>query len=332
MALTSGSSSLADDGSDRVGVVVVSYNSSAKLRPCIEHLQDDPRVSVVVVDNCSADGSVNVAAAVGADVLALDRNTGFAYACNRGAALFKESCAWLAFVNPDVGVSGKGLVRIGHEAPDAVCAMTPLIVEPDGKSSRVVARPDPTLGQVAARLLLTGRAEWKARRVFQSFQRARGRYFEAPVLSGACLLVRTSAFREVGGFEETYFLSIEDVDICWRLRARRARLLVDRSLVATHAQSTSSANIAEEARLLETARGEIQFFLLRKSRAAAVCVGVAHLAGCGVRRLGHVMAGHGDWGVESPLAAYRRLAGVIVLALRGKTGTELGRPAEPMFL
>ena len=59
-------------------------------------------------------------------------------------------------------------------------------------------------------------------------------------VSGACFLVRREAFEEVGGFDESYFMYAEDVDLCWRLGRAGWRVAYAPSAEVTHLQGRST--------------------------------------------------------------------------------------------
>jgi N-acetylglucosaminyl-diphospho-decaprenol L-rhamnosyltransferase len=59
-------------------------------------------------------------------------------------------------------------------------------------------------------------------------------------VSGACMLVRRSAFEAVGGFDEGYFMYVEDVDLCWRLARAGWRIGYEPSGRVVHALGASS--------------------------------------------------------------------------------------------
>ena len=59
-------------------------------------------------------------------------------------------------------------------------------------------------------------------------------------VSGACFLVRRSAFEEVGGFDEAYFMYAEDVDLCWRLGRAGWRVAYVPAAEVTHLQGVST--------------------------------------------------------------------------------------------
>ena len=70
--------------------------------------------------------------------------------------------------------------------------------------------------------------------------RATGGPVEADWVSGACFLVRRSAFEQVGGFDESYFMYAEDVDLCWRLRQHHWTAAYVPAAEVTHRQGVST--------------------------------------------------------------------------------------------
>jgi N-acetylglucosaminyl-diphospho-decaprenol L-rhamnosyltransferase len=313
-----------------VGVAVVSYNSADALSASLPLLIAEDGLELVVVDNASQDKSVLVAEASGAEIVRLDQNMGFAYGCNRGADALRDRCDWLAFVNPDVEISGRELLRLASEAPGDLVALTPNLVDHDGVPQRAVARPEPTVGQLALRFLLSARCEYKARRMYTSFRRQKDRYFDTPVLSGACLLVRADAFYEVGGFCEAYFFNVEDIDLTCRLRWAGGRIAVDRSLEVVHERGHSSS-VPEEARILEAVRAMFTFFALHRTRHETLAAGLAMVVGCVLRGLIRLVAGQSSYRVRSPAHAYLLLAGALIEAVRGQRPCP-GKIPRPMFV
>jgi N-acetylglucosaminyl-diphospho-decaprenol L-rhamnosyltransferase len=82
-------------------------------------------------------------------------------------------------------------------------------------------------------------------RFTRSYQRndldqASGGPVEVDWVSGACFLVRRSAFEQVGGFDESYFMYAEDVDLCWRLRQEDWSAAYVPAAEVTHRQGVST--------------------------------------------------------------------------------------------
>jgi N-acetylglucosaminyl-diphospho-decaprenol L-rhamnosyltransferase len=207
-----------------VSAVVVSYNCADLLRAALASLLGQEvagGLQVVVVDNASTDGSAAAAREAGAEVVALERNVGFAAANNVGARRARGEL--LLFANPDVeappGVVAE-LTEFLDKNPAAVAA-GPKLVGREGRLQRFCARKAPAALNLL--FLVSGLEESRWAGSPPAHRYYPGRYYErgpapAEALAGAFMLVRRSSFEEVGGFDEGYFLYSEDLDLCRRLR------------------------------------------------------------------------------------------------------------------
>lgn len=270
---------------NELGVVVVSHNSEALLSGCLGALRDDPHIEVLVVDNHSCDGSVEVATSCMAGAIPLSENTGFSFACNVGARAFADGCRWLAFVNPDVIVSGAELTRAARDAPVDIVAFSPMVLDPAGSPQADIARPEPSVWWTAARYLFSARVDVASRVVRRSLlvPRPGSRYIDVAVTSGGCLLVRREAFAAVGGFDEAYFLNMEDVDLCCRLRTHGGQIAVDAQVRAIHNKGTSSSTTTSDERMFECGRAEVLFFERNRPAWETVLIAASVTSGCIVR-------------------------------------------------
>lgn len=198
-----------------VSALVVTYNSAATLRECLDHLKG---VDVVVVDNCSTDDSVKIARSYpGVQVVESPQNVGLARALNLGAS--HRPGRDLLIINPDVSLTAATLDRLVYRlgTDPSLGVVAPQLVGVAGVH-QPTARSFPTVATILAR-----RSRWlhKHRRVAAAIERhlnvADGRAFW---LLGACLLVRREAWDEIGGMNEDYFLYFEDVDLSYRMNAK----------------------------------------------------------------------------------------------------------------
>lgn len=231
-------------GGRDVAVVVVNYESGPALGPCVAGLRSEGPAELVVVDNGSADGSLR---GLGhrfpdVEVLAPGRNLGYGAAANRGVAA--TTAPWVLVCNPDLEVHPGTLAALaGVLDDDPGCALVgPLIRNPDGQRYPS-ARRFPTLTDAAGHALLGIFAP--DNRFTRSYQRAELGALDrdrevVDWVSGACFLVRRSAFEEVGGFDEAYFMYAEDVDLCWRLGRAGWRVVYLPSAEVTHRQGLST--------------------------------------------------------------------------------------------
>lgn len=218
-------------GRPRVTVVIPCYNHAELTIVCLQSLQHstDPRLyEVVLVDNGSTDSTSRLSE-VADDrfkVIRNDKNTGFGPACNQGAAA--GSTEYVCFLNNDTILKSgwlEPLIAALDEDP-RLGAVQPRLIYPDGRmndAGGLVFRdgepwvygkghPDPSAPEFSAR--------------------------RAPdYASGACLLVRRSAFVEVGGFDSCYAPAYyEDTDLSFALRSRGWKVMYEPASTVVHVE------------------------------------------------------------------------------------------------
>lgn len=197
---------------------------------------------LIVVDNASSDGSSD-----GLDsdptvrVLRTGANLGYGAGANRGIA---ATTAELVLVsNPDVSVHPGALDALAAAfAADATLAIAgPCILGADGPRYPSARRFPSTVvgaGHVLLGLLAPGNRFTRRYRMADLDPTS-----EANVdwVSGACFMARHRALDELGGFDESYFMYFEDVDLCWRAHRAGWTVAYVPAAVVTHAQGTSTA-------------------------------------------------------------------------------------------
>jgi N-acetylglucosaminyl-diphospho-decaprenol L-rhamnosyltransferase len=202
-----------------VSVVVVTYSPGESLAEFLDSLASAASgdVEVVLADNGSTDGSIEVAAKrANVQVVETGGNVGYGRAANIGVAA--TTSEYVLIANPDI------VWRPG--ALDTLLAATqrwpragsfgPLIYTVDG-DIYPSARALPSLGLGIGHALCGW--WWPSNPWTAAYRRERGEPREGAAgwLSGSCLLVRRDAFDSVGGFDPVYFMYFEDVDLGDRL-------------------------------------------------------------------------------------------------------------------
>lgn len=182
-----------------VRAVVVSFADPEATVRAVDslHGQMAPPEEVVVVDN----GRNLAGFRLAAEVLVPAENVGYAAGANLGAE--STRCDWIFFLNPDAVAAPNALKELLLCANDGVGAVGCQVLLPDG---RVNAGDNP--------VHLSG-LSWSGR-YGEAVEEGPPR--EVASLSGAGLLVRADAWKEVGGLDPAYFLYHDDVDLCLRLR------------------------------------------------------------------------------------------------------------------
>ncbi|GLI26089.1 glycosyl transferase [Agromyces rhizosphaerae] len=216
--------SSADAAAPVVAVVTVAYHSEDALEGFFRTLPgalDGVPAEVVVVDNASADRdrSAERARRAGATFVGLDENLGYGAGADAGVAALRSRPDYLVVVNPDVEFTD-GAIRSLLDAADSVlegAAFGPRIVDEHGAvypSARRFPRVGTGVGHALLGRIAPGNPWTRAYRAEDDHGAARR---ETDWLSGACLLLRRSAYDEVGGFDHDYFMYFEDVDLGQRL-------------------------------------------------------------------------------------------------------------------
>jgi GT2 family glycosyltransferase len=254
-----------------VSALIVSWNSLALIRSCIESLeiQTAPPQQVVVVDNGSTDGSVDwLREQANLQVIESKTNLGFAAANNLGLRACRESA--VLCVNPDV-VLDPGYIEfcLWHLARSDVGSVTGKLLRP-GPVSLIDSTGHAVYG--------IGWAENQGELCADG-----PRFDHAQEVFGVCAaagLYRAKALQSVRVegqvFDETYFSYIEDVDLDWRLRWAGWHAWYEPQAVAIHHRSASGARFSAPVmrhilknRLLTVAKNYDRSWLLSE------CVGLA---------------------------------------------------------
>lgn len=180
--------------------------------------RQEPGTEVVVADNGSTDGSLEAVAREFPSVrlLALAENYGFAEGYNR--ALTQVDAEYMLLLNSDVQVADgwtEPLLQFmdAHPTVGAVCPKLLWLSKPDTFEYA---------GAAGGFLDRYGYPFCRGR-VMSTLEQDSGQYdTPCPVLwaTGAALLVRSKTWREVGGLDARFFAHQEEIDLCWRMRAR----------------------------------------------------------------------------------------------------------------
>ncbi|MEM6108965.1 glycosyltransferase family 2 protein [Mycobacterium sp. 050272] len=210
---------------DVLPVVTVTYSPGHHLERFLASLSlaTERPVSVLLADNGSTDGAPQAAVERYPNVrlFSTGGNLGYGTAVNRAIEHLSERGEideWVLVANPDVQWgpnSIDALLEAAARWPQAG-ALGPLIHDPDG-SVYPSARHLPSLIRGGMHAVIG--PFWKRNPWTAAYRQERLEPSERPVgwLSGSCLLLRRSAYGQIGGFDERYFMYMEDVDLGDRL-------------------------------------------------------------------------------------------------------------------
>jgi len=187
-----------------VSIIIVSYNTAHLIADCLKSVQNSSgkEKEIFIVDNASSDNSVELIAAhfPAVKLLANKDNKGFGAANNQG--LLVCNGRYIIFLNPDATVKPNTLQKAVSymDANREIGLAGAKILNPDGTLQESVSYKYPgekfTSGETAN---LKG---------------------NIACVMGAFMIARKELIKEIGGFDEDFFLYGEDQDLCWRIRER----------------------------------------------------------------------------------------------------------------
>jgi len=217
-----------------ISVIIANHNGEEYLDRCLGSLGcPGPRLEVILVDNASNDGSLDLVANrfPGVRTLPQENNLGFAAANNLGARAAQGDA--LLLLNADAWLEPDSLELLADrlESDHRAGLVAPRLRYPDGRRQFSWSPARGVLGEVLQRL----RNGFEARAwVHGTVARGIGRLTGRSWYTAACVLIRARAFQQVAGFDTSFFMYFEDVDLCVRLEEAGWRLVQESRAVVTH--------------------------------------------------------------------------------------------------
>ncbi len=222
-----------------VSVIIPHWNGIEVLSECLESLKQAtyPRLEIIVVDNASGDGSQSWLRENHHDITLVENNRNYGYAggCNRGVA--KAKGEYVLFLNNDT-VQEPGwiepLVERVRSAPE-IAAVQPKILNFYRRN-----RFDYAGGCGGHMDILC--FPFARGRIFLEQEEDVGQYDDSESIfwaSGTACLMRKDLFLKAGGFDETFFAHMEEIDLCWRLQLMGYEIRVEPRSVVYHKNAVS---------------------------------------------------------------------------------------------
>lgn len=210
----------------RCSVVILNWNGEATLRqflPSVLTHTQLPDVEIVVADNGSTDSSLAYLQTQPVRVIALDQNYGFAEGYNR--AIAQVDAEYTVLLNSDVEVTEHWLDAMLEymDAHPQTLAAQPKVLSWHSKQlfdrGEIPAIRFEHAGAAGGMMDILGYPYCRGR-LMSYVEEDRGQYDQvAPIFwaTGACLLVRTCVYKELGGLDANFFAHQEEIDLCWRI-------------------------------------------------------------------------------------------------------------------
>jgi N-acetylglucosaminyl-diphospho-decaprenol L-rhamnosyltransferase len=232
----------------KVDILIVNWNSGELLANCLKSISDhgdDAVGQVIVVDNGSIDGSDKISpAGLSLEMIRTGRNLGFGRACNLGAK--SVTAPYILLLNPDAELREQTLSRsvayMDDPAHRDVGVLGARLNDQYGNAHRHCARFPDWRTFIGNSLGLTRVARrWFKPVLLTEFDHLTER--DVDHVMGAYYLIRTDLYRQLGGFDERFFVYLEDLDLSRRVHDHNRTIHYHPDVEAYHKQGGTSEQV-----------------------------------------------------------------------------------------
>jgi GT2 family glycosyltransferase len=264
-----------------VSVIMVVYRTGPALFAAIPQVLAEPLIDeFVVVDNGSTpEDELRLRAIAEAEprfrLVQGHGNIGFARGCNLGARTAKGR--HLVILNPDAYLQPGCIQALidGAEGFTAPCVVGARVLNTNGSEQRGARRGEVTpvttlLSFSHLSLIVPFLRKFEIHREDERLPEAP---IAVPTISGACFYMSREDFQALGGFDERYFLHVEDIDLCWRARRMGGSVVFQPLATVVHEGSTSRKHPVKIE--YHKGRGLIRYFIKRADNPPRYLLAVA---------------------------------------------------------
>jgi GT2 family glycosyltransferase len=234
---TLSSPSLAD-----FAVAIISFNTVELLRACLNSVVMQSPAEVIVIDNASSDGSAEMVRTEYPTAILKTNQTNLGYGAAANLAIASSTAKYVLLLNADTVLGTGALVRLRSylDVHSEAAVVGPRLLNPDGSlqsSCRSFPRP------ISLYPLIKTVPIWRNHYLL-TWKHDQDRVVDW--LWGAALAIRREAFNSARGFDESFFMYFEEVDLCWRLRQNGWQIHFTPSAEVTHIGRASSRQCRAE--------------------------------------------------------------------------------------
>ncbi len=217
----------------KTAVIILNWNGKAWLEKFLPTLQEySQEATIFVADNASTDDSVDYVKINFPTVKIIINASNGGYAKGYNDVLKHIDSEYFVLINSDIEVTAGWLSPIIAlmDNDKQIAACQPKILDYNNKNNFEYAGASGGFIDNLGYPFCRGR-------IFDSVEEDKGQYNDAIEVfwaTGACLFVRAVHYNEVGGLDEDFFAHQEEIDMCWRLKNKRYKIMVEPKSVVYH--------------------------------------------------------------------------------------------------
>jgi GT2 family glycosyltransferase len=297
-----------------ISIIIVNWNSGGQLYGCLNSIYNAKKESfaldrVIVIDNASTDGSLCGIEEIDLPLYIIRNSTnkGFAAACNQGAKMCSSD--YLLFLNPDTMLFEDSLIKPIEFMEDSKHKKIGIVgiqlIDDKGGISRTCAR-FPSLKQFIIKIL---GLDLLFPKLFSShfmteWDHKNDRFVDHVI--GAFFLVRRELFEKLNGFDERFFVYLEDLDFSYRAKQLGYSCYYLTSAQAYHKGGGSSEKV-KDIRLFYSLKSRILYGYKHFGRVSAVILTFLTLVIEPITRMIFAIIRRSPSDVKETLKAYKML-------------------------
>lgn len=216
----------------QIAVVILNYNGIHFLKQFLPNvLEHSSEATLYVIDNGSTDGSYDyLKGLTNVSVIKSEKNLGYTGGYNFGLKQLKEP--YWVLINSDIEVT-KGWLNAPIDllkSNNKIAVCQPKLLDLNQRNKFEYA------GAAGGFIDFYGYPFCKGR-LFETLEEDKNQYNTTNEIfwaSGACLFIKSSIFKEVGGFDEYYFAHMEEIDLCWRIKNHGYKVMFEPNSIVYH--------------------------------------------------------------------------------------------------
>ena len=230
-----------------ISIIIINYNVWGHLKSCIKSIYNSDIKSdfeIIVIDNNSPEPIDFPNSKDNLKIIQFDKNLGFAKAVNH--AIYKSSGTEILLLNPDTLVHKNTIQLLSDYIVDNndVGVVGCKVVFSSGKYQLSSKRHFPTIGIILTKFFKFDKFFYRSK----YFGKYNYTYLDDDELayvdsiSGACMMFRKEVFKDIGSFDESFFLYFEDTDFCYRALKKQYKVVYNPNCKIVHYKRESFKN------------------------------------------------------------------------------------------
>lgn len=223
-----------------ISIIIPTWNTAEITLRCVDsiikHLGQS--AEIVVVDNGSIDNTQDTFQKTTIKYVRLDKNYGYATACNAGAKI--ATSQYLLFLNSDMElIDNRILSMINFYKKNHNCGLIgPKFLNPSLSPQGSVFPPQTPLNAL--------KEFWLSKKAYSKYLPKTRKPQKAWAISGGAVLISKKNYRSVGGWNQKYHMYYEDLDLCRQIRNRGLLVYYFPECQLIHRHGASGINLADK--------------------------------------------------------------------------------------